>query len=334
MTKNKIELPIIEPLYSTYHYQGCGSAFLINNPSILNWYLNEILILTCTKKFLSGFTTPELTIDNSSWKSNPYLVKKWHEIRFIKGHIHYVIKNLLEAGYYVYFSGVDDYYVDGKSWFHERHFSHDGCICGYDPENDMYCIYAYDKNWVYQKFWTPKKSFEKGRKAIYKTGAYGYVCGIKPQKDIVIFSPNVALNKISEYLNSTLEKYPETSEGTVCGIVVHDYIAKYLEMLYNGSIPYEKLDRRIFRVIWEHKKAMLKRILLIEQELVLDDSTSKSYETVVREADTCRMLYASHRIKRRDSVLPIIQKKLLTLKSLEQDLLEKLLTKAKGEETP
>jgi len=105
-------------------------------------------------------------------------------------------------------------------------------------------------------------------------------------------------------------------------------------MLYNGSVPYEKLDRRIFRLIWEHKKVMLTRILLIEQELKLDGSIGKEYETVVREADTCRMLYASHHMKRRDSVLPIIKKKLLTLKSLEQDLLEKLLTKAKGANTP
>ena len=41
-TKKKIELPLVEPLYSTYHYQGPGTAVLVNNPSIRNWYLNQV----------------------------------------------------------------------------------------------------------------------------------------------------------------------------------------------------------------------------------------------------------------------------------------------------
>ena len=59
-TKKKIELPLVEPLYSTYHYQGPGTATLVNNPSIRNWYLNQVMILTCTRKFLNGFTTPQI----------------------------------------------------------------------------------------------------------------------------------------------------------------------------------------------------------------------------------------------------------------------------------
>ena len=74
--KKKIELPLVEPLYSTYHYQGPGTAVLINNPSIRNWYLNQVMILTCTRKFLNGFTTPEIGMAESSWNANPYFDKK------------------------------------------------------------------------------------------------------------------------------------------------------------------------------------------------------------------------------------------------------------------
>ena len=102
-------------------------------------------------------------------------------------------------------------------------------------------------------------------------------------------------------------------------------------MLYDGSIPYEKLDRRIFRLIWEHKKVMLERIERIENALSVEPSISQAYREVIREADTCRMLYAAHHIKRRDSSLPIIQKKLLALKAREQTLLEELLLKTKGD---
>ena len=149
-TKNKIELPLVEPLYSTYHHAP-GSAILLNNPSIRNWYMNEVMILTCTRKFLNKYTSPEIRITNAGWSENPYLDKKFYAMQFLEGHIHFVIRKLLDAGYYVCFAGVDDYYVEGKSWYHERHFNHDGCICGYDQDNKTYCIYAYDKNWIYQK---------------------------------------------------------------------------------------------------------------------------------------------------------------------------------------
>lgn len=331
--KKKLELPLLEPLYSTYHYQGPGTAILTNNPSIRNWYLNQVMILTCTRKFLNGFTSPEISIAESSWKINPYFEKRWYNTQFLKGHTHFLIRNFLDAGYYVCFDGVDDYYVEGKSWYREHHFNHDGCICGYDQENKTYCIYAYDKNWIYQRFWTTQKSFNAGRKQLFKKGQYGYICGIKPKNDQIEFSPDIVLEKIAEYLDSNIEKYPETTEGTVFGIVVHDYIAKYIDKLYDGSIPYKKIDRRIFRVIWEHKKVMLERIALIEDVLSIDHSISEKYQTVVREADNCRMLYAAHHMKQRNSILPIIQKKLLTLKENELNLLTELLKKAKGEKS-
>ncbi|MBO5968525.1 MAG: hypothetical protein J6S14_08525 [Clostridia bacterium] len=327
--KKKIELPLVEPIYSTYHHAP-GSAIFVNNPSIRNYYMNRVLLLTCTRRFLNGLTTPQIGIIESCWSENPYIEKKYYNMQFLEGYVHYVIRNLIDEGYYVCFSGIDDYYVKGKSWYHERHFSHDGCICGYDQENKSYCIYAYDENWIYQKFWTPQKAFDEGRRAQFKKGEFGDICGIKPQNVEVVFSPETALRKIGVYLDSTMEKYPETEEGKVVGIVVHDYISKYVGKLYDGSIPYEKMDRRVFRMIWEHKKAMLQRIKLIEVELSIGNNISNEYEKVVREADNARLLYAAHHMRRRDSVLPIIQKKLFFIKALEEELLENLLKQAKG----
>ena len=331
-TKKKIELPLIEPIYSTYHYQGTATATLANNPSIRNWYFNQVMLLTCTRKFLNGYTTPEIGMTDSSWNSNPYLEKRRYRMQFLEGHTNFVIRKLIDAGYYVYFNGIDDYYVEGKSWYRDRHFNHDGCICGYDQENKTYCIYAYDQNWIYQKFWTPQKAFDAGRKAQFRKDQYGSICGIKTKEEQITFSHEIALSKIAEYLDSDMEKYPETAEGPVAGIVVHDYIAKYVGKLYDGSVPYEKMDRRVFRMIWEHKKVMLERIRMIEDALSLNHSLSDAYFSVVREADNCRMLYAAHHMKQRNSVLPIIQNKLLNLKETEKKILEKLIVSSKGDD--
>jgi hypothetical protein len=84
------------------------------------------------------------------------------------------------------------------------------------------------------------------------------------------------------------------------------------------------MDRRVFRLIWEHKKVMLERIKLIENSLNLDNSVSEKYVSLVKNADMMRMLYASHHMKRRDEVLPIIQKMLLELMQDERELLNRL----------
>lgn len=323
-----VELPLIEPLYSTYHNQGTGTAIIVNNPSVRNWYLNQVMNLTCSRKFLNGFTTPEITVADSSWSDNPHLDKRWISTQFTKGYINPIIRELLDNGFYVAFCGVDDYYIKGKSWYKERHFNHDGLICGYDQNDKTYCIYAYDSNWIYQKFWTPQKDFNAGRVAMRKKGTFSSICGLKVKGDKIEFSPDTAIQKIKEYLDSNLEKYPFTGEGNVCGIVVHEYIAKYVVKLYDGSIPYERMDRRVFRLIWEHKKVMLERIEKIEQVLNLGDEISKKYQLLVSEADTMRMLYASHHMKRRDSVLPIIKNKLLKVMQQEKELLTLLLERA------
>lgn len=328
--KRRVELPLVEPIYSTYHYQGAATAVLVDNPSIRNWYLNQTMILTCDRKFLSGFTTPRIDIAESSWEHNPYLDKRWYAMQFAKGHINAIIRELLDQGYYVCFTGIDDYYVKGKSWYRERHFNHDGMICGYDQEKNEYCIYAYDSHWVYQKFWTSQKSFDNGRNALFKKGSYGSICGIKPTGYRVRLNPDAVLNKLHEYLDSSLKKYPKSKEGPVYGIAVHDYMAMYVERLYNGSIPYEKMDRRVFRVIWEHKKAMLERLEKVEELLQLDPESSVAYQKIVEEAHAMRMLYASHHMRRRDSVLPLIRDKLMALKKRERVVLKNFIRKAEG----
>lgn len=326
----RVELPLLDPLYSTYHYQGPCTAITAQNPTIRNWYLNEKMDLSCTRKFLRGFTTPEITIPGTSWGDCPYFVRIHVSSHFTKGHIHLLIRRMLDEGYYVTFNNIDDYYVEGKSWYKVRHFVHDGMICGYDQNDKTYCLYAYDSKWVYRKFWTSQRCFDKARAVLVKQGIYANFYALKVKDDIVAFSPKTVYERLQAYLDSDLEKYPFEGEDSVYGIVVHAFIAEYVARLYRGEIPYERMDWRVFRVIWEHKKAMAERIGLVEEHLGFDDTISKKYAGVVKEADAMRMLYAAHHRKRRDSVLPTIEKKLLKLMEEERQLLMQLLKDMEG----
>lgn len=324
--KKIVELPLITPLYSTHH-NGICTAGLINNPSIRNWYLNNTIILSCARKFLGSFSTPDVRVLNASFVDNPHIEKVLIPMKYLKGCVHSVIRNLIDEGYYVHYTGVDDYYIEGKSWYKIRHFNHDGTICGYNQNDKTYCIYAYDSKWIYRKFWSSQKGFDKGRKAMNKQGIYGYICGIKPLEDIVEFSPKEAYTKILEYLDSDLEKYPKNQWGMVYGIIVQEYVAEYIGRLYSGVIPYEKIDRRVFRIIWEHKKAMLERIEAMENALGLDNTFSEKYKPLVRLTDNIRMMFASYQIKRRDSLLPIIQEKTREVMNFERTILREFVDK-------
>jgi len=325
--KRIVELPLITPVYSTHH-NGLFSALLFSNPTIRNWYYTNAIMLRCNRKFLCGYTSPEINVDGLAFQENPYLEKKLTPMRFLKGYVKPVIRNLIDEGYYIHFRGVDDYYIEGKSCYMQRHMIHDGGICGYNQEDKTFCLYAYDINWIYRKFWTSQDSFMRGIYAPGKQGRYGELYGLKPNtNEKVEFCADAALNKISSYLDSSYEKYPEDGEGNVYGIIVHNYIAKYVGMLYNGSIPHNRMDWRTLRMIWEHKKVMLQRIKLIEQKMQLDNSISLSYDSIVSKANHARMLYASHFVKKRDELLPIIQNTLLEIKNKEEKLLTELLVK-------
>lgn len=325
----KVELPLIDPLYNTYHYQGACTAIATTNPTIKNECLNERMNLFCTRKFLNGFTSPELSIAGTAWWESECLEKAEISSRFAGGYINHIIRKMLDDGYYVAFDNVDDFYVEGKSWYHKKHFAHDGLICGYDQDKKTYCIYAYDSSWRYQKFWTSQKSFNRGRTAMKKKGIYSYFYAIKPKSDIVEFSPKTAYDRLKEYMDSNTKKYSFSGEGTVFGIAVHAFIARYVAMLYQGDIPYERMDRRVFHVLWEHKKVMYDRIRLIEENLGFNHTISKKYEALLKEADTARMLYASYHMKRRDSLLPTIEEKTLKIMREERILINQLLRKMK-----
>lgn len=328
--KKIVELPIVEPLYSTYSHQAIGCAVIEANPSIRNWYLNNIMRLMCLTKFCFGYTSPVMKLQYGHYSDNPHLVCKRFDLRFLKGHTDAVIRELLDHDYYVAFMGIDDYYVKGKSWYHEKHIGHTGMICGYDQEAKTYSIHAYDQRWIYRVFKTPQKAFNAGRISIYERGEPSRICGVKAKLDYVPLDPEVICQKLREYLDSSLEKYPVVEDKVVYGSVVHDYIAMYVDKLFDGSIPYERMDRRVMRQIWEHKKVMHERLVKVEEALQLDSQLSTAYAKLVPEANAIRMLYASHNMKRRDGVLPTISKKLLWIKDAEQDILHAFVEKAEG----
>ena len=323
--KRKIELQLTEPLLATYHRQIGGCAIIASNPSIGNWYLNTCVDLFCNRKFLRGFTTPEIDIYKSNYRDNPHLEKEDVSLKYLKRHTCDVIKAMLDDGKYVYITRIDDFYIRGKTWYNTRHFPHDALIYGYDNEDETFLMYAYDENWLLRSFKTPINGVNRAHKATEKDTDSGKITALRVKNDAVELNISEIRDKIKNYLSSSFEKYPPDIDYRAFGIIVHEYIAMFLDKHIDGSIPYEKIDRRVFRQIWEHKKLMKLRIEACLKKLGVTSNLADRYGEIVKTADTMRMLYASHVRKRRDSVLPVIKEKLLYINEEEKKLLYEFL---------
>lgn len=309
------------------HHHSAVAGVLHQNPSLRNFYLNRSTRLYCTRRFIGGYTSPQVNILYSDFSCNPGIERLRYDMRFLGENVHQVIRRLLSEDYYVVFTGIDDFYLPGKTFYHERHFPHDGLIHGYDMKQKTYLLYAYDKDWRFGRFETTQSGFEKGRRAAMREGTFGTIWGIKAKDTQVEFSIPEVKENLRLNLKLSVANYPIHDPREVYGSVVHDFIGMYLDKLYDGSIPYDRMDHRVFRLIWEHKKFMHERICRIEDTLSLPHTYSEEYFPLVETANRMRMLYASHHMKRRDSLLPVIKKMLLSVKQDEDRIIANLLEK-------
>ena len=314
-----------QPICTAYNFQMTAGIVISENPSVRNWYLSNCVQIRCERKFLRGYTSPEIMVERSDMYWNPFIEKIALNMRFLKENVHSVIKNMLDEGYYVEFSQVDDYYMKGKSWYREKHFGHDGVICGYDENDHTYTIGAYNSKWNYAIFKVPQKCFEQGMFSMLKKDMYGNITALKVNKDRAELDTELIKNSLKDYLKSDFETYPLIPEGVAFGSVVHDYIGIYLEHLYYGIIPYERKDKRIFRLIWDHKRLMLERIEAVEKKAGVKNDISSEYKNIVEESSRMHTLYIKYWLKKDNGILLELKDRLEKMREAEKKPLEKLI---------
>ena len=329
--KKNIELPFSFPMLATFHNTALVGIISNNDPNAKIQMFNQCTSLSCSKKFLGGYSTPEMGFAHS-WLFN------YGNLDIIKVSMQFAYKchrdiarAMLEEGRYVYFNNIDDYYIPNKSWYNERHMLHDGIICGCDDSDDTYSVAAYDKNWVFRLFKVKRKFFDE---AIEKSFAMGMPAffGCKSKGETVELDIVKIAKDMQTYVNSDLSIYPNNgdTESYVSGAAVNDYIAIYIDKLLDESIPYEKMDWRVVRVIWEFRACMLERIKALENKLAIDDNSSEAYRDIVLKTDRLRMMYAVCHKKRNDQALISVRDGLKELVKKEREILAAFVTVMEG----
>lgn len=328
-TRNK-QLPYKEPPFCTYQYFGSPGVAAMQNPTAYQWYLNHAIVLSCGRRFLTGYTSPDISIYGTRLEEMPFMERIDVKRSFIDGSELDVIRNMIDEGYYVCFNMVDVYYIDGMLWSGEKHSFHDGLICGYDDRDYTLTIAAYDSRWRYTCFKTPQDGLVQAFYSGKEMGGYDNLIGIRTSDNIILPDLTAMAKHLEDYL--TPDPYSNSYEGNdnIFGIVVHDYIRLYLTFLHEKEIPYDRMDRRIMRLLWEQKRCMADRISFLESYLGLNSEMSKEYAPVLKSAELCRALYESYRQKERGTLLITIQEELKKMKAIEESLLPRLITAIKS----
>lgn len=281
---NKRKLPLSKPFYSANHGQGTVTSILHSNPSLKNWYLNNVMVLSISNDGSDDFFHPLLDICQSGIEDNPYIERQKILLTFLDGSVNRIIRNMIDKGYYVYFGAIDDYYMQGKDGYHKYHFMHDGMICGYSQDNKTYSIYAYDSEMQYRVFQMPQICFERARKSTEKMKACGFITAMKPKPIKVEFDPYLAQKRLQEYLDPPLINNNLEVNLTAYGIITHKYLIKYIESILNDDNNIMLADLKSFKIIMEHKIFMFERIKKIEEYFQIENTLSSEYKNLVTDA--------------------------------------------------
>ncbi len=321
-------LPFEVPTFAIGQASGAAELAMIGHPTAYNQVLNQATSICCTRSFVRGFTTPQVIIPNIHIHCYSFIERYGVDFRFTHEFCLEIVKKMLDSGMYIYYTGVDDFYLPGKSWYGTRHLHHDGVICGYDDNDGSISIAAHDINWIYRVIRMPQECFIEGLKSSIEDKQYGTMTAYKIRDNTVVnINEREMLRHLKEYMDSNFEKYPADKDGEVRGIVVHDYLAMYIDKLKDGSIPYEKMDWRALRGIWEHKKCMLKRIKAVEDKNGWSNELSERYTPVVDKANCIRTMYAMYHKNHNDKLLQKIHDGLLDLAQSDKEIVGEFISR-------
>ena len=334
---SSVSLPFTVPNFATFQSSAAAELAMIGHPTAYNRILNRATNICCNRKFLNGYSSPLVSIPNISLENYNFIEKYYVNFRHVYSFCLDIIKTMLEEGMYVYYEEVDDFYLPGKSWYGTRHMHHTGIICGYDDNDKTLSIAAHDINWVFNIIRVPQKSFLQALESSLNDKRYGNMIAYKIKEDTVVkMRVREMLKFLKPYIDSSFEKYPineetDSKDSIVEGVVVHDYLAIYIEKLIDGSIPYEKMDWRALRPVWEHKKCMLDRIKAMEQKKKWGDELSKSYSPIVEKTNTLRMMYAMYHKNHNNKLLFKIRDGLLDLSKNDRLIVDCFIKKLENE---
>lgn len=296
MEKKEVYLPICVPKFSTYNYLAAAGIVGQQHPQCEEWYVSNCIQVQCSKFVESQELN--LTIHIGQIFDMPFLDIIEHRQSYVLNNLFDYIRNSINNGYYLYFTNADDFFIKNKSYYNNSHFHHDGLITGFNDIDYTYCISAYNSNFVFSNFICDQLSFAEGYnygyRMSYETGRIPNMYEVKPNLNIVL--PELDRNKIKHelllYANPSLSNELIEDEHTAFGINVYKEIQSYLNYLINLDNKTKIIDKRLFRLLFEHKKNVGDAISIVTSGIPSKELLCDEYKQIIRTFQSWHLHYA------------------------------------------
>ena len=271
----------------------------------------------------------KLTIDGIGWCYKlPCLyyfdVDKQSLRHFGVNIIEYIV-NEIDQNKYVLLN-VDEYYTSFSVFYKSEHYLHALFIYGYDTDENIFHIMAYDKKTMHYE--NTIVSFSEMRAALqwkHSLGLYDNLITSLSYNPLFQYNFNVdlVLESLESYLSSenSLDKPNlifHNKNKSCFGLAIYDHMKEYCKVSEN-IIP--------FQILLEHKAFMLRRVryMMNNQYIEEDASLLKDIEELVEKAKIIKTLKMKHIISKSDKIIEKIVSHLEDLKTKERDSFIKLI---------
>ena len=306
----------------------------------LPWFHSNYIQLFCGQRRLNNRQTCSL---------NFYFPKIWHysvpwlhwyslpndlSAKLFGKDIIDFLKSCIDSELYVRLM-LDEYYLPYSEYFNKVHHEHDILIFGYDDSHTLFFSLGYDRGeyselhvgyeCINNAYMSVKSNFPAGKRMdlfrYNEAGALEY--GIPPYG----FDIDWIQIQISNYLKSISSVDRLRSEKNLVDYVfglktynsLHDYVASLL------LVP-TKIDLIPFRILWEHKKCMVKRIEYMVSKKILrpEEFPLNAFVELQEKADMLRLMSIKYSLTQDDTVVQRMKHSIEELCFLDEIAMKKL----------
>ncbi len=315
-------LRVDEPYIRTNQGSAFVQAIILAHENISDMALINYSNLYCN--FKNEYQNIDLEFLNSSWEYYRSIgladMSLFHRNVLVMKQFAMFLKERIDQNNYLLLYSVDEYYLPYTQHYMIRHYEHDTYIYGYE-DNDFYVM-----GYLNDMLQTIRVSQEDISKAFFSSFLKESTtfCTFKINQNVhVNYDIDMMLEGLEEYL---YRGSVDEERQLATGIGVYDVIDKYLEHCFDCDLFPEKMNIKVFRTIWEHKKMLCARFQ--ERQIINDEFRQSLYKCELEALAIFRMSLKFMKSGEKD-ILNSMRSGLRKLRIKECDVIIKIINEIK-----
>lgn len=305
-------LPMSIPISETYQLTAFILGIFSQKEEAKNCIYNS-----CINLYVSENVWGETTIDLSSALCEDYRVNGIGEMdlyylrNISKSKCAAFLKERIDQENYLLFFDIDEYELSYSHYFKKRHFIHDTYLYGYDEQ--FFYVMAYSQGHL-RLLKVPQQEIIEGLYSSLESNDDTHFCTFRIYRNAsFLIDINAILTQVDMYLTGGVD-----DKGNRFGIQYYSVLHEILEKVKNDRDSDKKIDTKVFRLIWEHKKILVARNDYLKNEILELSSLTDLAKELEHMGSMIMLLILKFNITSNMELLETIKIQLNHMRELEE----------------